>query len=309
MIDFYGTELKTFKANLHAHSTASDGIFTPAELIRRYADAGYDVLALTDHRHTHRIAELDPCGMTLLSGIELHPPGPRGIPWHLIGIGVRENFIGDFANRRTSVQNTMLPDEFIHAQAAVDASNADGGAAFCAHPHWCGLTSGEVASVRHFAGIEVYNHETRYIGKSDSSQLWNEMLDAGRLLPAIAVDDTHRPSGLFGGWTIIAAPSREPSALIAALRRGHFYATQGPELRHIDFHDGIFQAEFSECAAANLLTNTCNGFGFGANDPAGGNASLRSLRVDVGNLPPGSWLRLQLQDASGRSCWAPPIQV
>ena len=36
-------------ANLHAHSTHSDGIYTPAELVQVGFDEGYGALVLTDH--------------------------------------------------------------------------------------------------------------------------------------------------------------------------------------------------------------------------------------------------------------------
>lgn len=39
----------TYKANLHTHSTASDGRVDLPEMIGLYYDLGYDVLALTDH--------------------------------------------------------------------------------------------------------------------------------------------------------------------------------------------------------------------------------------------------------------------
>ena len=38
-----------YKANLHAHSTVSDGGLTPAQLKERYKANGYSVLAYTDH--------------------------------------------------------------------------------------------------------------------------------------------------------------------------------------------------------------------------------------------------------------------
>ena len=38
-----------YKANLHAHSTVSDGGLTPSELKERYRAKGYSILALTDH--------------------------------------------------------------------------------------------------------------------------------------------------------------------------------------------------------------------------------------------------------------------
>ena len=36
-------------SDLHTHSTASDGQYTPSELVRLAKDRGLEVLALTDH--------------------------------------------------------------------------------------------------------------------------------------------------------------------------------------------------------------------------------------------------------------------
>ncbi|MFI8999929.1 PHP domain-containing protein [Streptomyces sp. NPDC053541] len=62
------------RIDLHTHSTASDGTDTPAELVRKAAAAGLDVVALTDHDTTRgyreAIAAL-PEGLTLVTGAEL----------------------------------------------------------------------------------------------------------------------------------------------------------------------------------------------------------------------------------------------
>jgi predicted metal-dependent phosphoesterase TrpH len=62
------------RVDLHTHSTASDGTDTPAELVRRAAAAGLDVVALTDHDtvagHAEAAAAL-PAGLTLVPGAEL----------------------------------------------------------------------------------------------------------------------------------------------------------------------------------------------------------------------------------------------
>ncbi|WP_052867701.1 PHP domain-containing protein [Streptomyces niger] len=62
------------RIDLHTHSTASDGTDTPAELVRNAADAGLDVVALTDHDtvggHAEAKAAL-PAGLTLVTGAEL----------------------------------------------------------------------------------------------------------------------------------------------------------------------------------------------------------------------------------------------
>ena len=48
--------------DLHSHSTASDGLLTPSELIARAVARGVDVLALTDHDDTGGLAEARGCG-------------------------------------------------------------------------------------------------------------------------------------------------------------------------------------------------------------------------------------------------------
>ena len=43
--------------DLHCHSTRSDGLLAPAEVVRRAASRGVDVLALTDHDEVAGLAE------------------------------------------------------------------------------------------------------------------------------------------------------------------------------------------------------------------------------------------------------------
>jgi len=62
------------RIDLHAHSTASDGTLTPAELVAAGAEAGLDVLAVTDHDTTAGwvpAAEARPAGLALVRGAEL----------------------------------------------------------------------------------------------------------------------------------------------------------------------------------------------------------------------------------------------
>jgi predicted metal-dependent phosphoesterase TrpH len=60
--------------DLHTHSTASDGLTEPAQLVRLAADAGLEVIALTDHDTTAglgRAAAALPAGLTLVPGAEI----------------------------------------------------------------------------------------------------------------------------------------------------------------------------------------------------------------------------------------------
>jgi len=61
-------------ANLHSHSTHSDGVYTPAELVKIAKDEGYGALAITDHdtatAYGELKAECDKAGMECILGCE-----------------------------------------------------------------------------------------------------------------------------------------------------------------------------------------------------------------------------------------------
>lgn len=67
------------RIDLHAHSTASDGTLTPAELVRAAADAGLDVVAITDHDTT---AGWEPARRALPPGLTLVPGAEISCRWH-----------------------------------------------------------------------------------------------------------------------------------------------------------------------------------------------------------------------------------
>lgn len=77
--------------DLHAHSTASDGALSPADVVARAAERGVRVLALTDHDTTgglpaaQQIAQLR--GMMLIPGVEISVTW-AGRTLHIVGLGV-----------------------------------------------------------------------------------------------------------------------------------------------------------------------------------------------------------------------------
>ncbi|MGI6353793.1 MAG: CehA/McbA family metallohydrolase [Lentisphaerae bacterium] len=298
MIDFYGRRLNTYKALLHMHCTTSDGKLAPEEVIRHYAEAGYDAVAFTDHHATNPVSTWDGLGMTLLSGMEMHPMGPRGISWHIVAVGLPEDY---------SEYDREAP-----AQDVIDRAVQAGAVCICAHPYWSGFTSAEIASLKNLSAIEVYNTATRYIGKAYNMQVWDELSDAGIVLPAVAVDDTHRPRDLFKGWTMIAAKDASPASLLKALKRGEFYATQGPEITRLSFKDDVFEADFSPCVEVIGMTNLSRGYMVTVPDQEGPGEPCRAIttaQIKVVRRATPAWLRLQLRDREGRYAWSAPIMV
>lgn len=77
--------------DLHSHSTFSDGVLSPTELLNRAATQGVDVLALTDHDVTSGIAEA--MAIAELLGISLIPGVEISVTWHkriihILGLGI-----------------------------------------------------------------------------------------------------------------------------------------------------------------------------------------------------------------------------
>jgi len=83
--------------DLHTHTTRSDGVLEPTELVRDVAAAGVRVLAVTDHDTLGGYRELRaggaiPPGLELIAGVEINAIS-RGIPLaegelHILGYGM-----------------------------------------------------------------------------------------------------------------------------------------------------------------------------------------------------------------------------
>jgi 3',5'-nucleoside bisphosphate phosphatase len=105
------------RADLHCHSTASDGTGPPAEVMARARAAGLDVIALTDHDTVAGHAEAAralPAGLTLVPGIELSCR-LQGRSVHLLG------YLFDPADRALAAECAKIREHRIaRARAIVD---------------------------------------------------------------------------------------------------------------------------------------------------------------------------------------------
>jgi predicted metal-dependent phosphoesterase TrpH len=105
--------------DLHAHSTASDGTDTPAELMQAAAAAGLDVVAITDHDNTMGWAPAlaaRPPGLTVIRGAEFSTSvsmGPRRVSVHLLG------YLFDPAHRAIVQEQARLREERLHRGLAI----------------------------------------------------------------------------------------------------------------------------------------------------------------------------------------------
>jgi len=77
--------------DLHVHTTASDGQYTPAQIMQKAADLGINTIAITDHDTVAGLeegrAEAEKLGINFVPGIEMNINGSRG-EFHLLGLGL-----------------------------------------------------------------------------------------------------------------------------------------------------------------------------------------------------------------------------
>jgi len=215
------------RGNLHCHTTNSDGAMPPDRLVAHYSYAGWDFLSITDHWKVTAFPDGTALpGLTLIPGIEIgtaRETTGAGTNYHVVGIGVQDELDRPKEEHGTGARA---------AQWYVDAIREQGGLAHVAHPYWSGLSWVDMAEIRGAYALEVYNADTEvHIGRGNSQAVWDDLLTRGHDYRAVAVDDCHRPGyDSLRAWTVVRAADGSPEAIVAALRDGLFYASNGPEL-------------------------------------------------------------------------------
>jgi hypothetical protein len=292
-----------WRGNLHTHSNLSDGALDPIQVIEAYQRAGYDFVQLSEHflsRFNWPLANTERFRtnrFTTLIGAELHAPNTGvGELWHLVAAGLPL----DFAPAKPVESGPQIAKRACEAGAFVAI----------AHPAWSQLTFDDAWSIDAHA-VEVYNHGCAVENdRGDGWYILDQLLTKGRRMSAIATDDAHFRHGdfdAFGGWVCVKSPSLEPNLIVEALKKGHFYSTQGPQIYELS----ATRSELSiVCSPVNAITvvggtsrSICKIGHFITQ------ATIELAIIDETWRAPNSelWIRLAIIDASGRRAWTNPV--
>jgi hypothetical protein len=152
--------------------------------------------------------------------------------------------------------------------------------------------------------VEVYNTGCdKGCDRPDGFGIADLLLTEGRPLTLIATDDAHfSEPDHFGGWVMVKAEANEPQSLLAALKAGHFYSSQGPELRDVRIEGGHVVVESSAVSSVVAI-----GHGTGAKAVHGHSMTRTAVPLDRLNNSP--WVRVSVIDAAGKRAWSNPIWV
>jgi hypothetical protein len=283
-----------FKANLHTHTTASDGKFSAEERITQYKEKGYCVLAITDHGKVSTVENTPGSDFLVINGAELHPKCENGEFWHLVGLNLPSHF--DCSIAKEGVQQV------------IDQIRQSGGETILAHPYWLGLTRSEMIALKGIMAMEVFNVTCTFCGKGESSVHWDDLLDSQMVLPAVAVDDSHSLHDAFQGWTMIKAQDLTVHSIIDALKIGNFYSSSGPEIHNITVEGSTMRVECSPVAQIRFLSNRYLGASVKGNEK-GYLTSGEYTFPDKANFPhiKPFYTRIEIVDEAGRKAWSNPF--
>ena len=295
-----------WKGNLHTHSDRSDGALPPEEVCRRYREAGYDFIALTDHfvgLYGFPITDTRPFrtnAFTTLPGAEVHSGAmANGELWHILAVGLPDGF-------EPPAVPGFAPGEGQESGPAL-AARARLAGAFVAvvHPEWSGLSLPDALALESAHAVEVYNHGCA-VGADRPHGFWHldRMLERGRELTLIATDDAHfTEPDHFGGWTMVRAEANEPEALLDALKAGRHYASTGPEIHALAWERGKVIVQHSPASAVIAS-------GAGSAAAVRHHAVPATLTVlELGRVARSPWRRLTVVGPDGRRAWSNPVRI
>lgn len=291
---------------LHAHTTNSDGEVSPGELVRHYEEAGFDVLAITDH--WVRTVEPSTDRLLVLPGTELDAYlGGESAYAHVLALGVQHDPVPPGPD-----------DDFPGLEETVAWVEASGGVPFVAHTYWSGLRPEDFERCPGIAGLEVYNAGCELeVGRGLATLHWDEVLERRRPCLGIAVDDSHHP-GLDSrlAWVWVHCEDRSEEAVLEALRAGAFYSSTGPEILELSLDDSAVEVRCSPAQSVTLLAGRAKGARVNAGESEllhratvleRENRSITAARLE--RPPRAPYGRLEVHDDRGRTAWTNPLWI
>ena len=281
-----------YKANLHCHTTVSDGRLTPEGVKELYKSQGYSVVAYTDHNLLISHNDLTDSEFLALNGVELDVGGKKiegasdySKVCHFCLIALEpDNHINPFwhrslyktpgnvdKNAKYALFDDSKPD-YMRTYTSECISEIMSGSRELGffvtynHPTWSRESYDEYMGYHGMHAVEMFNGSCIAMGYDEyNPRVYEDILSAGQRIYAIGADDNHNVHP-FGSrrcdscvaFTMIKAESLDYQAVTGALLDGHFYASEGPEIYELTYDEGKIHIETS---LADRITVTYLGRG------------------------------------------------
>lgn len=271
-----------YKANLHCHSTMSDGSLTPEQIKTIYQQQGYSIVAYTDHELLFPQNHLTDETFLALNGVEhdvndlTEPIMTKRHVCHFCCIALEpDNHLTPFPDEsrycKGNLENlhlakpipgtegshqTYTPEAISHMMETIQSC---GFFVTYNHPHWSLETPDIFCQYHGMNAMEIANNACITMGYEDyNPQAYDALLQSGHRIFCVADDDNHnkdcRNWDSFGGWTMIKADKLDYRTITKALQNGNFYASQGPEIYDLWVEDQIIHITCSDAASIHFTT-------------------------------------------------------
>ena len=255
----------SFRANLHCHTTCSDGQYSPQEIKDLYRSLGISIVAFSDHRNLVDQSSLSDDSFLALNAFEYDVPAfERNSPWFwntLIHIGMIARSPESRLEKPIAVEPPdTFPGSSVFEQkrncliasvnAAVRQARAQNFLCILNHPKWSFLSVGDSLEFQGMLGVEVYNHASSVnTGIREGDAFYNQWVSelvrthAPHPFPfAIATDDNHarnpvghRDCNNGGGWLELFSNDLTYPSVISAIETGSFYASSGATIKFLEY--------------------------------------------------------------------------
>lgn len=268
-----------FKANLHCHTTYSDGKHTPQEVKDEYKKRGYSIVAFTDHEHIMDQSHLNDENFLAITGFELtlkeYPwlssgtnPAMRTAHFNMYSLDPHNtitpcyNSVYDYFGTEEARKMIRHEGEYERIYTAEGINEIirtvkEKGFIVCYnHPTWSMENATDYLGYEGMFAVEIYNSGCSYDGRGDDEHVYDDLLRAGKRVFCIAADDMHQFYHGFGGWTCINTDKLEYASVMEALQKGDFYASQGPQIFSLVQDGNKVKIRTSACRKISLITGT-----------------------------------------------------
>ena len=292
---------KMLKTALHVHTTRSDGAGTPEEVLKKYKDCGYDVVALTDHRFYNFENFAPELGLLIIPGMEIDASickWSEGVHcYHTVVLGHgRENNPFE-QDQRVDTLNDATQESF---QKLLDHYHKANQLTMYCHPEWSNTPAREFERLEGNFAMEIWNSGCAIeCGLDTNAAWWDELLMQGKRIFGCATDDGHAMDNHANGWVCVNA-EKELDSVLAALQDGAFYSSCGPEIKDFYISDGKAVVECSPCCDVAFRSG-CWPL-IKKNDKAGGITHCETNIPDFVD-----YVRVTVTDKEGRRAWSNPI--
>ncbi len=262
-----------YKANLHCHSTISDGRLSVERLREIYKAEGYSIIAFTDHDRLVGHNDLAEPDFLPLNGYEIAVNDQNDVvrrTCHFCLIALRPDNLEQvcvYPSKYLPEGTEATFERKYNPRAISDMMKKGREAGFFItynHPCWSQERYPQYMAYEGMHAMEVVNYGCLTTGWDDENDhVYDDMIRGGKRIFCIATDDNHNkyPIGTrdfdsFGGFTVIRAERLEYTTITDALVRGDFYASEGPAIKELYVEDGEVHITCSPADRIFLSTNT-----------------------------------------------------